>query len=185
MLTISSLDILSCTLYNDICVFQLKKMLIQLTCLLHSQNALRNKEMEMRLKQQSSKIATLKRKVCQLETTVGKNNLSVERKMLISIFLAELFLNGFTIIIEILAKREFEASLQISIHACTSKKFESFFKKVRDFQQLSNGFTMSRRSKTHTKFSKWFYRYILSQHRTDQPKAHGFLVVGKHVSQLP
>ena len=73
VLIMSSFNILSCTVYNGICFFQLKKMLIQLTCLLHSQNTLRNKEMEMRLKQQSSKIATLKRKVCQLESTVGKN----------------------------------------------------------------------------------------------------------------
>ena len=95
-------------MYNGIGVFQLKKMLIQLTCLLHSQNALRNKEMEMRLKQQSSKIATLKRKVCQLETTVGKNNLSVEHKMLRSIFSTELFLNGFAIVIQTLDRWDFE-----------------------------------------------------------------------------
>ena len=77
--------------------------------------------MEMRLKQQSSKIATLKRKVCQLKTTVGKNNLSVERKMLRSIFLAELFLNGFTIVIvviEILAERDFERLL-LYFYVCT------------------------------------------------------------------
>ncbi len=53
-------------------LFQLRKILMQLTVLTHSQNSLKARESELKFKQQSAKMLALKRKVCQLEATVGK-----------------------------------------------------------------------------------------------------------------
>ena len=51
--------------------FQLQTMFAQLKVILDSQSFVRNKDVDLKLKQQSAKISVLKRKVCQLEATVG------------------------------------------------------------------------------------------------------------------